>query len=314
MAGKELLDEFAAQHGQLVRDARWLGNFQKLSNKLKQNNNNLIVGTQCQRANGGRNSVEGLLISVENQSEAGLVLSGNVAILDIKSPSNGSLGRVGFEQAHRIAECYFDHVNAAENRDKPRLSIALGELKAILDLPLDQDWLKLVRRFDFAKIGLAGIRNAIGWRNDWQRIRDLLLPCQLVPVAYLDDIPANSPMPERVIELARQEQCKTILFDTCFKDGGNLFQVRERLGLIKLVRRAQAYGIKIVVAGSIDLGVLRQVAELQPDFVGVRGAVCDGERNEPISRLRLDEFLSACQEYFYDCNSDNSLNGAPSIT
>jgi uncharacterized protein (UPF0264 family) len=47
-----------------------------------------------------------------------------------------------------------------------------------------------------------------------------------------------------------------------------------------------------VIGGSLIGESLEQVLELSPDFVAVRGAVCDGDRTGPLCSLKMADLKS----------------------
>src|SRR5438876_8959932 len=83
----------------------------------------------------------GLLVSVRSAAEAATVLDGGAALVDVKEPARGSLGRADDEVRAEVRAVLAGRVP---------MSIALGELGVSLDPGPD------LAGIAFAKWGLAG--------------------------------------------------------------------------------------------------------------------------------------------------------------
>jgi len=253
-----------------------------------------------------------LLVSIRSAREAKFVQHSEIGILDVKEPSRGGLGASDPETLKEIA----DFVGrSAPNRI---LSFSAGELLdwfPQLDgkvgergLKSDRQLVQLVQRYGaellcqyrYVKIGLAGAfprqttgqsKQAHDWSIIWTRFFDgLPTPNKTVAVVYLDFQHCDAPPPADVIHVAaRANNCDIVLFDT-FHKSGNLFSHVSIARLKEMVLSARGQGLKVVIAGSVDLGCLAEVVSIAPDFIGVRGAACSGERTSEIEPELVDEF------------------------
>ena len=247
----------------------------------------------------------GLLVSVRDAHEARLCLQYVVDILDLKEPSAGALGTVPdlvIEQIQQLA-------TTITSEQRPKLSFALGEL-------VDWDFRncpRLLDRYDsdqiagisYVKIGLAGAHQLGDWRARWcELFCDLPENIQPVVVGYFDRLPRASegwmgteavaddrcPSVEQLIDFAKEQpQVSTILLDTCDKQN-NLFASVDDQRLQEIITAASSAGLACVVAGSVDIDSLQRVINAGASMVGVRGAVCDGDRNGELSEQKLIEF------------------------
>jgi uncharacterized protein (UPF0264 family) len=238
-----------------------------------------------------------LLVSIRNEVEASIAADFPIGILDVKEPDRGALGAADRSTLRRIIS----------RLDRGRtISLALGELRnrlpaldgyTVKNLPAGEDvWAdaELLAEFRFAKIGLAGMRNVPGWQNRWiDFTRALPNAVQPVAVAYLDQEYCDCPVPEEVLELVTGHPGGVFLLDTFTKRSGDAISLMGVSGLKKLLDRALRHEVMTVVAGSVKAKHLKLLFSMNPDFVGVRGAVCSDGRRQ-LDRLKLAGF---CREF-----------------
>lgn len=220
-----------------------------------------------------------LLVSVRSASEARTAARAGAAIIDVKEPDRGSLGRAS------------PHAWREVRRTLPAgtpLSVALGELTEWIgaetpDVPADA-W----RGIAFRKLGLARVGD--DWRAQWRDLRRRLESGRApswIAVAYADWRCAGAPHPDLVLEAAQEDpHIVGVLVDTWDKslpppidDGWRPWAER--------VRRA---GKILALAGRLDRTSLARLAGLEPDIVAVRGAACaGGDRRASIDAARVAE-------------------------
>lgn len=233
-----------------------------------------------------------LLISVRNLDEARTVARHAVGILDIKEPQRGALGAADPSVIGEIAEAIAPDI---------RKSFSAGELS---------DWIvdrqhrtakslrerygnAILSQFQFVKIGLASMAGNERWKFEWQRLFEgLPKNTRAVMVAYLDHERCAAPGPTEVIEFAsRVENCSAVLLDTYHKQG-NLFSHLSTSQLIELVALAKRNHLMSVVAGSVDQKSIVAVRQADPEYIGMRGAVCKPDRNGTIDEALVRQMFS----------------------
>src|SRR5262249_42518195 len=117
-------------------------------------------------------------------------------------------------------------------------------------------------------------------------------------VAYADaDRAAAPPVPEGVaFACGRPRPGPPLLIDTLGKspaaDGRRRTLLDcltvEELGAV--VVRCRREGVRVALAGSLGHDEIRQLVPLAPDWIGVRGAVCDGDdRQAQLAAARVVE-------------------------
>ena len=238
-----------------------------------------------------------LLVSVRNALEASIAAEFPIDIIDVKDPDRGALGAADSTILRQII---------ARIHQRRTTSLALGELR---------DWspaapgyrskysrrgedpcgdVELLTHFEFAKIGLADMRSVSDWQARWiEFARTLPSGVQPVGVAYLDHQVCNCPPPAEILELVAEQPKSVLLLDTFSKLSGNSIELWGAATLKKFLASARQRKVMTVVAGSLRRSQLATLFWIEPDFIGVRGAVCHGGR-ERLDRAKLARF---CREF-----------------
>jgi uncharacterized protein (UPF0264 family) len=141
----------------------------------------------------------------------------------------------------------------------------------------------------YVKFGSAGIDSAARWSELWRAVQHrFAIPAsrnlRWVAVAYADWQAANGLAPAQLLEAARAVACDVFLIDTFDKSSGNLLDVMDLAELRQLSDSAHDAGLKIALAGGLRRAQFGELAEVNPDILGVRGAACaGGRRTAPVS-------------------------------
>lgn len=216
----------------------------------------------------------GLLVSVRDAVEAAAAVAGGAAVIDVKEPARGALGRADAEVAAAVA--------AAVGRVP--WTLACGELgDGVAAITAH------VRRVVglvpagaappcAAKAGPAGA--GAGWRDALVAFgRGLPEGVAAVAVAYADWERAAAPPPDDVIAAAGAAGCGILLVDTADKAGPPLLaDAAAGRRVAGWVAQARAAGLRVVLAGSLAETSLHEAVACGPDLVAVRSAACAGGR------------------------------------
>jgi len=90
--------------------------------------------------------------------------------------------------------------------------------------------------------------------------------------------------PKLMVQLAKDGQCDGFLIDTLTKDGRNLFDFIPEAELREMVLQGKELGLSTSLSGHLKLEDLDELARINPDIVGVRGAVCaSGNRDRAVA-------------------------------
>lgn len=235
-----------------------------------------------------------LLVSVRDGVEALAALRGGAALIDVKEPRHGPLGRPTHGQLLDVARAV---------QQRAALSTALGELNDHGDcqpnhcLPFD-----IPGDFAFAKLGLAGAAEDAGWTAGWKAIcRRLPAWVSPVGVIYADWQASQAPRPAQVLRHAARLGCRGVLVDTWTKSGCDLFTFISRDELFRLVDRIRHMNMFCVVAGSLNLKTLPIVLPSRPDFIAVRGAVCCGGRTGSVDESLVGQLAASIAGNMRQC-------------
>lgn len=210
-----------------------------------------------------------------------MALAAGVDLIDVKEPNLGALGAPTFETVEAILQAVGNEVP---------VSMALGELVDLSLLDANSQERQLPSGLSFVKVGLAGCASLTGWQEQWkQALQNLPQGTERVAVIYADHEAAESPDELAILELAVQAGCRTILVDTMTKNGGCLFDFWSEEKTADLVNRVQQTGCQVVLAGSLAGPALARAANLRPDFVAVRGAVCASGRASGLDAKLLQQ-------------------------
>lgn len=208
-----------------------------------------------------------LLVSVRSVPEALAALEGGAAIVDVKEPARGALGRADDDVIRAIV--------AAIGGRRP-ISAALGEwVDRQFEIP-DAD-------LTYVKWGLARCQRKV----DWRRPNNNKNP-QRVLVAYADWECSSAPPVDEVFYVASQQPGSIMLVDTHCKDANNVInKARPTLldwlphkWIVELCERCREANVKIALAGSLGAAEIAELLPARPDWFAVRGAVCDGANRQ----------------------------------
>ena len=204
----------------------------------------------------------GLLVSVRSVAEAKAAWLGGAAVIDIKEPDHGPLGRASVATWRAVR----DEVPPAIT-----VSVALGE---IIHLDPESIHTADLAGITFQKAGPSGLSST--WPARWNEVYHRLpRSAGLVAVAYADWSLAHAPDPDRVIDAALlTADCPGVLVDTWDKSQASPIVVDQAWR--SRVERVQATGRFVALAGRLDLETIERLGPLRPDLFAVRGAVCRG--------------------------------------
>jgi uncharacterized protein (UPF0264 family) len=271
-----------------------------------------------------------LLVSVRSAAEAEAALAGGAALIDVKEPARGSLGRadeaviravLGAVAGRRPVSAALGEL-AEKKGTSPRSQALLGNAGREAPLPGPtagpicpggaKRSFAAVRSqaplgnevgglsLSYVKWGLAGLREPADWHGQLLRAaRALPGACCPVAVAYADWRRAAAPSPAQVCDFACQQRWGAFLLDTWRKDGSTLLDWCPRRELAELRERCRAAGVAVALAGSLGTEQLLALRPLGPEWFAVRGAACrEGRRTQTIDTDRVRRLVDLLAEPF----------------
>ena len=229
-----------------------------------------------------------LLVSPINIEEAEAAMAGGADILDVKNPREGSLG-ANFPWVIRSV--------AAVSAGRLPVSATIGDFDY---KPGTASLAALGAAFsgaDYIKVGLLKIKNREEagdmLRNIARSVKEFDDKKKLVAAAYSDHARVGSISPMDLPEVAAECGADVVMVDTAIKDGMSTFEFMTESEISDFIDLGHDFGLEVAIAGTIkfeDLELLKRVA---PEIVGVRGAVCGGDRSgqikeELVRRMKAD--------------------------
>jgi len=259
-----------------------------------------------------------LLVSVRSAAEAAAALAGGAAIIDVKEPELGSLGRAD--------DSVIAQVIALVGGKRP-VSAACGELLEGLP-PYPGPGLSFVKwglagcgrgtgflarpsdavrnsRIDSQLLGMDGLGSP-SHAQDWPQLlesRRFQSRSDTVYVAYADWQCAQAPAVDDVADLACRQPGSVLLLDTCCKDRATLGHDRRPTLLdwlevpfvVNLCQRCRSAQVRVALAGSLGPAEIEALLPARPVWFAVRGAVCaDGDRRGLIDEEKVRRLVTLC--------------------
>ena len=218
-----------------------------------------------------------LLVSVQDMPEALEADRGGADIIDVKNLQEALVGsghpNLVREVRERIPAHKHVSVTLGVVPNQPG-TVAMAVHAATL---LDATSVKVgfqVADYDTAVEVLRESRAAIGDADT-----------KLIGSLFADNLLFEGGLdPHLMVRLAQEGQCDGFLIDTLTKDGRNLFDFMPEQVLRDLVMEAKQAGLSTALSGHLKLDNLDELARINPDIVGVRGAVCSsGERDRAVA-------------------------------
>jgi uncharacterized protein (UPF0264 family) len=229
-----------------------------------------------------------VLISPVSLEEAASIIEAQADIIDIKNVNEGSLGaQVPWTIAEIVDYIHGNGVTA---------SATLG------DLPYKPGTAALAAYgvahcgVNYIKAGLHGLNTyaqALEMMDAIRRAVRMVSPdAKVVASGYADYRRFNGLTTWDLVRAAKAAQCDVVMVDTAIKDGKTLFDVLTLDEINDFVGMAKEANLQVALAGSIKAEHAEELLKIQPDIIGVRGAVCGGtDRYSKISVEKTKAFL-----------------------
>ena len=229
-----------------------------------------------------------LLVSPINAVEAEAAMAGGADILDVKNPREGSLGANFPWVIRSVAE-------VAAGRVPVSATIGDFDFK-----PGTASLAALGAAFsgaDYIKVGLLKIRDrdeaAEMLRPLVRSVKEFDANKRLVAAAYSDASRVGSISPMDLPEVAAECGADVVMVDTAIKDGKSTFEFMTESEISDFIALGHDLGMEVAIAGTIKFADLALLKRVDPEIIGVRGAVCGGDRTgeikeELVRRMKAD--------------------------
>ncbi len=212
----------------------------------------------------------GMLASVNSLAEAHTILETSVDIIDLKQPEQGALGALSTETVKQIVQA----VNS-----RKLLSATIG------DIPMQAEQVYKAANamadtgVDYIKIGLFPGGN---WSECLNALNQLSKKgSQLIAVLFADTQPDY-----KIIETLKHLGFTGVMLDTMDKSKGSLSEVMQLSDIENFVNTAKSHQLLSGLAGSLKKADIPELIDLEADYLGFRGALCEGHNRK--AKLNLD--------------------------
>lgn len=212
-----------------------------------------------------------LLASVRSLAEAERAVAGGCDWLDLKEPAAGALGAVPCAVAEAVVASHAGRLpisaTIGDCWDTP--AVIPGRVASLTAAGVP--WVKVgVFAGRLAGDMAEALRAAVGEARG------------LIAVCFAEDPPTEA----HVAALAALG-LKGVMLDTAHKHGGGLRQRLNPGEIAAFVAAARRHGLLTGLAGSLGAGDVAPLAALAPDYLGFRGALCEGGRAALLSEARV---------------------------
>ena len=230
-----------------------------------------------------------VLISPVSYKEAASIVHTGVDIIDVKNVNEGSLGAQFPWRTREVVELTAEHgvKTSATLGDLP-FKPGTGSLAAFGAATVGVTYIKAglhgLNTYDEACQMMDAIRRAVRMVSD---------TAEVVASGYADYRRFDGLTTKDLVRAAKDTRCDVVMVDTAIKDGKNLFDNLSMDELHEFIGSAREAGLQVALAGSLKAEHADRLFELDPDIIGVRGAVCaDGkDRKTTISPEKTRDFV-----------------------
>ena len=224
-----------------------------------------------------------LMVSVQNLEEALQALKGGADIVDVK---NLQEALVGSAHPHVVRD-----VRNAIPMER-HASVTLGVVPNQIGTVAMAVYTAGVLKATSVKVGFmkteydAAVETLLAAREVLDGFDTKLIGSLFADNPLYDGLDAHY-----MVQLAKDGKCDGFLIDTLTKDGRNLFDFLREDELREMVLEGKEAGISTALSGHLTLSDLDELARINPDIVGVRGAACQkGDRNSGVHWEPVAEF------------------------
>lgn len=223
----------------------------------------------------------GMLASVNCVADALLVLAAKVDIIDLKQPSRGALGALDIGLVGEIVK---------EINGRAPISATIGDLPMQAELVSDAVLAMAKTGVDYIKIGFFPGGDSL---ETITKLSTLSGQVALIAVLFADLAPDLALLP-----MLKDAGFKGVMLDTADKGKGSLTKVLDAVEIGQFVLEAKKRQLLCGLAGSLRQQDVTNLLPFQPDYLGFRGALCEGhERQGKLSKPAILELKRIIATY-----------------
>lgn len=200
-----------------------------------------------------------MLASVQDRKEAEIVLQAGADIIDVKNPARGALGSADIRQIVDVVGFVAGRrpVSAACGEFSDNASVVRAKVKEVAATGVD-----------FIKIGFPPSSHVA---TDAEALADIAGQKRLIAVLF-----ADYRYEENVMTSFAKTGFYGVMLDTDDKSKGRLLDHIPPDRISDFVTEGQRCGLMTGLAGSLEGPDIPRLLPSKPDFLGFRGALCEG--------------------------------------
>lgn len=235
-----------------------------------------------------------VLVSVQSEAECKQVLDAGVSMIDFKDAKAGALGMLDLALTRQLCQqvaAASRQANHISSDSDIMLSATLGDTCPSVQY-LEQ---AILGRMD---IGIKVIKLPITlcMVTEYQLVIRRLIARGLKLIAVFS--PRQFAAPEqwsRFIPYCVNEGYFGVMLDTMQKSSSLISQLTP-VQLQSFIRVARKHSMFVGLAGGLTADDVTALTELQPDYLGFRGGVCEqSQRTSALSASRLQALMQKCR-------------------
>ena len=229
-----------------------------------------------------------LMVSVQNLAEALEAVKGGADIVDVKNLQEALVGSAHPRVVKEVREAV-----PPENHASVTLGVVPNQVGTVAMAVYTAGVLEATS----VKVGFmqteyaAAVETLLASKEALEGTETKLIGSLFADNPLYDGLDSHC-----MVRLAKEGQCDGFLVDTLTKDGRNLFDFLSEDELRDMVFEGKEAGMSTALSGHLRIDDLDELARINPDIVGVRGAVCQkGERTSGVHWEAVSEFKHQLQ-------------------
>ena len=225
-----------------------------------------------------------LMVSVQDLYEAKQALKGGADIVDVKNLQEALVGSAHPNVVKQVREAVPSAHHASVTLGVVPDQVGTVAMAVYAAGCLDAISVKvgfMVSNYETALTTLKASKEALAGTKT-----------KLIGSLFADNTLHNGGLdPDLMVQLAKESDCDGFLIDTLVKDGRNLFDFIPENRLKEMVIEGKELGMSTALSGHLKMSDIDELSRINPDIVGVRGAVCQkGDRDSRVHWESVQEF------------------------
>ena len=244
-----------------------------------------------------------ILVSIRSLEELIPTIDGGADIVDLKNPSEGSLGAAFPWLIKEIRNVDNDFT----------LSVAIGDMPNLPGTAALASSGAAACGADIVKVGLYGPRSFKEGvkllKSVVKAVKDVDQNILVVGAGYADFKFFNGINSLDIPSICNSAGADIAMLDTYSKTGQKLFDFIDSEKLRKFVIKSHENNLLAALAGSLELKDMKEIKKLGADIIGFRGAACSGSdrKNGVVEINRVKKIIETSQNL---SNNDKILRSA----